>query len=228
MSSHEEFSGPIEKGTAGEATEEDATLRELTELQDFLLRFREVPRVTPIPGTECNERENDVEHSYFLAMAGWYAADKLQLPLNHEKIFKYALVHDLPEAYTGDVDAFASPEEREAKRRREAEALLDIKADYGSIFPGMVDALHAYEKQEDPESQFIKALDKLMPAIMIAMDEGRSWQEKGVTRDRFIENKLRTTSGDAYVHRICHALVEFLKTKEYFPDDTDDTDDTPS
>lgn len=147
----------------------------LFELQNFLLQFRDIPRVTTIPGTEGDKPENDVEHSYFLAMAGWYVADSLQLPLNHEKILKYALVHDLPEAYTGDVDAFASHKERETKKQREAKAIQTMQARYGHSFSGVLAKLNDYEEQEDPESHFVKALDKLMPAIMITIDEGRSW-----------------------------------------------------
>lgn len=87
----------------------------------------------------------------------------------------------------------------------------------------MLDELKAYERQEDPESQFVKALDKLMPALMIAMDRGRSWQEEGVTQEQLIENKLHTTSISEPVSQICRALVEFLKTKpEYFPSEQSD------
>lgn len=216
-------SNEAEHPVAGSETNEDTTLYELNELQSFLLEFRDVSRVTPIPGTESQERENDVEHSYFLAMAGWHVSEKLQLPLDHEKILKYSLVHDIPEVYAGDVDAFASPQKRETKKFREAEAIQTIETRYGHIFPGMLDELKAYERQEDLESQFVKALDKLMPALMITMDRGRSWQEEGVTQQQLIENKLRTTSISEPVSQICHALVEFLKTKpEYFPDEQSD------
>ncbi len=218
MSSHESLGEPFDGRIAESGAEEDVTLQELIELQNFLLQFRDTPRVTTIPGTEGGKPENDVEHSYFLAMAGWHVADSLQLPLNQEKILKYALVHDLPEAYAGDVDAFASHKERETKKQREAEAIQTMQTRYGHTFSGILDQLNDYEEQEDPESQFVKALDKLMPAIMITIDGGRSWHEKGVTQEQLIANKLETTSVSEPVSEICHALVEFLRTKpEYFP-----------
>ena len=188
----------------------------LNELQDFLLDFREIERITPIP--EGNgEHENDAEHSYFLAMAGWYVSEKLHLPLSQEKILKYALVHDLPETYAGDVDAFASAEERANKAVREADAVEKIKARFGGKFPGMLETLQDYETQEDEESRFVKALDKLMPPIMIAIDEGKSWQEHGITQNRLIENKLQSTSISEPVSQICDALIEYLcQHPEYF------------
>lgn len=195
----------------------DQVLEELHGLQDFLLDFRNVERVTPIPGTDCTKRENDVEHSYFLALACWYVTDKLRLLFDHEKLLKYALVHDLPEAYAGDVDAFASAAKREEKALRETEATRAIQHRFQKSFPGMVEYLEAYEAQAEQESRFVKALDKLMPAIMITMDEGGSWQEQGITQHQLIENKLQTTGICEPVYDICCSLMEFLKQHpEYF------------
>ncbi len=194
-----------------------AVFDELNDLQKFLLDFREIERVTTIPGTYSRIHENDVEHSYFLAMSAWYVSDKLRLPLDREKVLKYSLVHDLPETYAGDVDAFASQKERQAKKHREAEAVKKITARFGNTFPGMLETLHEYEAQKDEESRFIKALDKLMPPIMIALDEGRSWQEHGITQERLIENKLQSTNISEPVSQVCNALLEYLRQHpEYF------------
>lgn len=51
--------------------------------------------------------ENDVEHSYSVAILCWYLNDKLKLNLDIAKVLKYALVHDFPEVYAGDVNTFA-------------------------------------------------------------------------------------------------------------------------
>lgn len=205
----------------------DQVFNGLSELQEFLLDLRNVDRVIYIPDT--NTRENDVEHSYFLAMAAWYVAETCDLSFDHTKLLKYALVHDLPEAYAGDVSALASPDQRESKQRREAEAMEVIRARFSNSFSGMVEVLECYEAQDDEESRFVKALDKIVPQTMIIMNEGWEWFEEDITQDRLISNKLDTTSISEPALQICNALIEFLRTKpEYFPDDTDDTDDTPS
>lgn len=196
--------------------DKNAVFDELNDLQKFLLYFQRIERIISIPQRE-GEYENDVEHSYFLAMAAWYISEKLQLRLDQAKILKYALVHDLPETYAGDVSSFASQEKREAKKHREAEAVEKIKERFGNTFPGMLETLHEYEAQKDEESRFVKALDKLMPPIMIAMDGGISWQEHGITQERFIENALRNTSISEPVSQICNALLEYLRQHpEYF------------
>jgi 5'-deoxynucleotidase YfbR-like HD superfamily hydrolase len=57
--------------------------------------FQKVERVIFVPGNERNE--NDVEHSYLLAMLAWQIAEMVAPHLSRKKVLKYALVHDLVE-----------------------------------------------------------------------------------------------------------------------------------
>lgn len=45
------------------------TLERLLEFQKFLVQFRGIKRVVHFPSTE---NENDIEHSYSLAMTAWF------------------------------------------------------------------------------------------------------------------------------------------------------------
>lgn len=73
------------------------TLKALSLLHDF----QKVERVVFVP--QRDRQENDVEHSYLLAMLAWQLAEILAPQLSKEKVIKYALVHDLVEVYAGDV-----------------------------------------------------------------------------------------------------------------------------
>ncbi len=46
---------------------------------------------------KTNERENDVHHSYSVAVLAWQIHDSLGLDLDMAKVMKYSLVHDTVE-----------------------------------------------------------------------------------------------------------------------------------
>ena len=57
--------------------------------------------------TQTDRLENSAEHSWHLAMACWSIAELFELDVNHEKLLKLALVHDLGEIDAGDTFLYA-------------------------------------------------------------------------------------------------------------------------
>ncbi|MEX0748863.1 MAG: HD domain-containing protein [Candidatus Saccharimonadales bacterium] len=149
----------------------------ILEFQKFLLTFRGVKRTLYIPGTD--EAENDVDHSYFLALLAWFIAPQIDTELDTNKIIKYALIHDLVETYAGDTFAFDVAAQAD-KKEREHQSLIKIKENF-SDFPGMIEAIEAYEQRQDRESKFVYALDKMTPAFLSSLDGGRCWIENEIT-----------------------------------------------
>ena len=139
-----------------------------------MLRLQDVVRAIHVPGRDI--KENDVEHSYHLAMMGWYLNISGKLGYDTDSLVKYALIHDLAEAYAGDVSAL-DPVGRVGKPEREAAALQRIRAEF-PLAEEIVSAVHNYETLADEEAKFIYALDKLMPMVMVYLADGRTWQEE--------------------------------------------------
>jgi 5'-deoxynucleotidase YfbR-like HD superfamily hydrolase len=81
-------------------------IQRLIEFQTFLLKFQKIERSIALPGPG-EHKENDVEHSYFLAMAAWYLAPHFP-QIDRDKAIRYALVYDLVETYAGDTNAFGT------------------------------------------------------------------------------------------------------------------------
>jgi hypothetical protein len=113
--------------------------------------------------------ENDAEHSFALGLAAAYLAPLIDETLDSGLIAKYALIHDLPEIYSGDVSVYADPAERAGKARREDRARARIEEEFGAAFPELADDLRRYRAQSDQESQFVYALDKLLPHINVLL-----------------------------------------------------------
>lgn len=104
---------------------------------------------------------------------------------------RYCLVHDLVEVYAGDTYIYSQDSEHlNSKIQREEEALELIKQRLQE-FPDMVVNIERYEQKQDKESLFVYALDKILPALNIYMDDGRTWKDLNLTQIPVTIKKLR-------------------------------------
>lgn len=162
-------------------------LQKLFGFSKMLHELQKVERVIRVPGSD--RWENDVEHSYSLAMLAWYIIDAQKLTLDREKVFCYALAHDLVEVYAGDTYLFSEDQAfLDSKIERERLAAERLVKEFPEV-PEMHAAIRGYVTKEDPESRFVYALDKIEPMIKLYLDGGRTWKEKGVTLRMAYENK---------------------------------------
>ncbi len=175
--------------------------------------FQNIERSLWLKGRE--HPENDAEHSYQLAMISWYVVSTYKLPLNVDKVIKYALMHDLVEVYAGDTDAFdKDPEQHASKAEREHLALEKLKLEF-TEFPEMTDLITVYENREDHESKFVYALDKVVAPINIYFDSGRTWKHKGITFKKLLENKLPKVAAHPEVKKYFDQLVDILEKEQH-------------
>lgn len=175
--------------------------------------FQAIERVIRIKNSE--RWENDVEHSYQLAMCAWYIVSVNKLPMDLDKIIRYALLHDLVEVYAGDTYIFdKDPAVLASKKQRESDALERLKDEFPE-FPDLADTISEYEKRDNQESKFVYALDKIVAPINIYLDDGRTWKEMEVTLDQLIENKQDKVKEHPEIEKY------FLQLKELFEQQQD-------
>ena len=183
---------------------------------DLLHAFQRVERVIHVP--EKERMENDIEHSYLLAMLGWYLAEALKLPLKRNSIIEYALAHDLVEVYAGDTYIFTKDEEaKRTKREREKAAQIRLKKELPE-FESLHDAIERYETQADEESRFVYALDKLIPLITIYLQDGRTWKEMEVAFDELMAFKREKIGSQPEVRKLLEEIIALIEKdrKRYF------------
>lgn len=184
-------------------------------IQDFLasLRllhdFQKVERVIFVPGSERNE--NDVEHSYLLAMIAWHVTEMVAPHLSREKVLKYALVHDLVEVYAGDTYFYDTQSDvfrdKTAREHAAMERILEEKM----LSEDMCASLAAYEARTDSEAQFVYALDKLIPMMTIYLDGGRTWKVHGVTFENLHRLKRERIVGSPEILKLFDELIVLLE-----------------
>jgi len=126
--------------------------------------------------------ETDSTHTVMLSWLAPALADLLYPQLDPLLVAAFAVVHDAVEVYAGDTPTMRiTPAGREAKRRREASAVLRWFSEFGSGLPWLPQMIHRYEKQEEPEARFTRAVDKMLPALTHFANGGRYLAEFGVT-----------------------------------------------
>jgi 5'-deoxynucleotidase YfbR-like HD superfamily hydrolase len=190
----------------------------ISDIQTLVTEFSEMERHHQIPGTE--RHENNVEHSYSVALMCWYVFDKVRPPdLDLSKILKYALIHDLPEvpSKSGDVNTFASPEERLQKDIDEREAIEFLSERFAS-FEDFSTSLNEYFEQANPETIFVRTVDKMQALILGDLDDWRPYMtyEGGISYSKFCEKFADLlNAASPYVSDIFECLIEYSKTTYY-------------
>ncbi len=183
-------------------------LQKLLSFVKLTQNFRDVER--EIVFKKSGNKENDVEHSFQLAIVAWYLVDSHKFNLDTNKIVKYALVHDLVEVYAGDTPMNSQDHDYVAsKGKREREAEQRITQEF-TEFGEMVACIHAYEKKEDKESKFVYALDKLLPVLSIYLDQGHSWKVGKISLDMIIKSKTDKVALSPEIKKYFDELIEIL------------------
>ncbi len=186
------------------------SIERLAELQQFIADFSKITRVPKLIDTD--RLENDVDHSYGLALTCWYLAPKVAPELNLEKIFKYALAHDTIEIYAGDTFVFANQESITSKSAREDAALEQLYSDWPD-FTEMVDYAKGYKDKIDEEAKFVKAVDKILPLLVIELGEsGEFWNRHKITLDMERQNKVTIRVSD-YIAPYYERVILWLEDR---------------
>ncbi|MDO4774073.1 MAG: HD domain-containing protein [Candidatus Saccharibacteria bacterium] len=134
------------------------------ELSDTLSKVERIPR-----GSN-GERENDVEHSFMLAIVAPNLARIIQPSLDENKIRLYSIVHDMLEIETGDVATFNTSQQELTEKERLEQAAME--ALLPKLPPIEAEALTAYEEQMDAEARFVRMVDKILPVALDIIGQG--------------------------------------------------------
>ncbi len=157
------------------ATDPEGVLDGLQAIADLVMRLSEVERATHHPN---GRPETVTTHTVMLALVAATVAQ--QTELDPALMMGFALVHDLTEAHTGDVDTIRplDDEAMGSKVAAEVESLERIQAD--GVPPWIVEMVQLYEAQERPEARTVRILDKLLPRLTNTANGGRSVIRRGI------------------------------------------------
>ena len=185
----------------------------LADLQQMIADFAKVTRAVNL--ADNTTAENDVEHSYGVAMTSWFLHEKIAPKLDISKILKYALAHDIVEIHAGDTYVF-DKQAVATKEARERSALVQIYSEWPD-FTELPQFAEGYADKIDEEAAFVYAIDKLLPIITIELDDAKVvWTKKRVTLEMERKNKITILRSDI-VAPYYEKLLDWLDERNNIP-----------
>ena len=156
---------------------------DIDDVTHFLLELDALKRVNRRSYvTQTTRKENSAEHSWHLAMACWSIAELFALDVNHEKLLKMALVHDLGEIDAGDTFLYAVT--RTDAHVEERAGIARLQRERGNGISDLSEVWEAQETGSSKESQLLRVVDRLLPFLLNLNTNGKTWIELGVTRSQ--------------------------------------------
>ena len=169
--------------------------------------------------TSGGRRESVAEHSWRLALMALLVADEFP-DVDCGRVVRMCLVHDLGEAFTGDIPAFEKRRQDEtheaALLARWVETLPEpLRAEWRSLYAEM-------EALATPEARLYKALDKLEAVIQHNEADIATWLP--LEYDLNIAYGADEVAWNGYLRRLKEAANEISRqkiaaAKEQAPDD---------
>jgi len=127
----------------------------------FIYRYSEVSRIP---------QESVAAHSWRLALMVFLIADELNLDIDVEKALKIALVHDIAESLTGDIDIIKIKDKKISKKEKdelEFKTMNRLKS-IDLKFNKISDLWQEYQENKTREAKIVKALDKLEAMVFLS------------------------------------------------------------
>ena len=154
---------------------------------DQQLRFTaEIDKMTSILRrtmlVDGSRRENDVEHSWHIAVMALIFEEYVAEPVNVSRAVKMCVVHDLIEIYAGDTFAYDAAGNAD-KAEREAAAADKLFAQLPSEQGAEIRSLwEEFDAMQTPDAKYAACMDRLQPFLHNTLTDGHTWVESGTAR----------------------------------------------
>ena len=156
--------------------------RELLKAMAVAVRLKDTTRHCY---TEKGRHESVAEHCWMAALMAFFLQDEFP-EADMDKVIRMCLIHDLGEAFTGDIPTFEKTEENE---RTEEQLLREWVAALPNVCRDEMTALYdEMERRESLESRIYKAIDNLEAVIQHNFSDLSTWIPR--------EYELNKTYGD--------------------------------
>ena len=156
--------------------------RELLKAMAVAVRLKDTTRHCY---TEKGRHESVAEHCWMAALMAFFLQDEFP-EADMDKVIRMCLIHDLGEAFTGDIPTFEKTEENE---RTEEQLLREWVAALPKVCRDEMTALYdEMERRESLESRIYEAIDNLEAVIQHNFADLSTWIPR--------EYELNKTYGD--------------------------------
>jgi len=169
--------------TAADSPEGAAALADaVAELGGLALAFGRIDRTACYHPDQVTA-ESDTDHTVMLA---WVAPSLAALlypgELDTGLVAQFAVVHDAVEVFAGDTPTLRiDVAGRAAKAQRERAAAQRWSDQFATRLPWLPQMISRYERQDEAEARFVRAVDKDMPKIVHFQDAVVGLAREGIS-----------------------------------------------
>jgi len=158
--------------------------------------------------------ENSAEHSWHVALMAPVLAEYAAEPVDVLRVMKMLLIHDVVEVDAGDApcfddDANQGKEERERQARDRIFGLLP--QDQAAEF---IELWNEFEAGETADAVFATSLDRLSGSMQNYANDGGTWIEFGVTRERILKRQGPIELGAPQLWPVVVGMADEILSKE--------------
>ena len=187
-------------------------LKEVEQVLDFIVeveKLKDIHRKTRPVGLQ--RYENSAEHSWHVCISALMLSEFSNDPVDIDRVIRMLLIHDLGEIDAGDTIIYAS-ETPELK----AEEAAGLRRILGTLPEGKAEEYIAlweeFEAGESADARFAKAVDRIPPILHNLHDDGRSWKQHDVPKEKVFSLNSRIEQGSRSVWKVIegklHEAVE--------------------
>ena len=146
--------------------------RELLEALSIAERLKDATRHCY---TKNGRHESVAEHSWMMTLMAFFLKEEFP-EADMDKVIKMCIIHDLGEAFTGDIPTFEKTQEHEKTEEELLEAWVNtlpetIRAEMAALYEEMA-------KRETLEAKIYKAIDSLEALIQHNISDLSTWIPK--------------------------------------------------
>jgi putative hydrolases of HD superfamily len=170
--------------------------------------------------------ENDVEHSWHLAMMALVLAEHAKDRVDVCKVMKMALIHDIVEIDAGDYFFYneVGSDDKKVAEERAAERIFGMLPE--SQAREMTALWEEFEERRTAEAKFAAALDRFEPLMQNYLTHGYTWRKYGITKAEVLRRNIPIlANGAPALKSFMDRILDDASQKGYFPGDEETTGD---
>ncbi len=162
---------------------------------EFLLAIDGLKSINRASRLVSGERfENSAEHSWHLTLFARILAEHANEPVDVERVVFMLMVHDIVEIDAGDVPLHApnqNPDIHEVEQAAATRLFGLLPEDQANLLRQVWDE---FEEANTPDARFAKAVDRLQPVLLNALNNGGTWPDFQVTLEQ-VQTRCSQISG---------------------------------